>query len=166
MVVTRSHHGASELAAGTIMQEWKVASSGICTRYGGWWPCLWQGSWNFMILEVLSTQAILWFYWQERCYKLAQLSERNRAFQRRCFNFYMENFGKLFHSSHVAFIRTVHIPPVHKAARKPLQLSKRLSCICGSIPRKIFQRPITTYHSPTQSAADLSARTSCRQPLL
>ena len=34
-----------------------AAWSGI--RYGGWWPCLWQGSWNLMILP---TQAILWFY--------------------------------------------------------------------------------------------------------
>ena len=21
-------------------------------KWGGWWPCLWQGGWRFMILEV------------------------------------------------------------------------------------------------------------------
>jgi len=34
-------------------------------RYGGWWPCLWCGSWSFMILEVPSNpghSVILWFY--------------------------------------------------------------------------------------------------------
>ena len=23
-------------------------------KWGGWWPCLWQGGWNLMILEVPS----------------------------------------------------------------------------------------------------------------
>ena len=26
-----------------------------------WWPCLWQAVWNWVIFEVISTQAILWF---------------------------------------------------------------------------------------------------------
>jgi len=30
-------------------------------RYGGWWPCLQQGGWSFMILEVPSNP-IVWFY--------------------------------------------------------------------------------------------------------
>jgi len=32
-------------------------------RYGGWWPCLWQAGWSFVILEVpsnLSHSVILW----------------------------------------------------------------------------------------------------------
>jgi len=33
-------------------------------KCGGWWPCLWQGGWSFMILEVpsnLGHSVILWF---------------------------------------------------------------------------------------------------------
>ena len=35
------------------------------TECGGWWPCLWQGGWSFMILEVPSNTGhseILWCY--------------------------------------------------------------------------------------------------------
>ena len=30
-----------------------------CRTSGGWWPGLWQGDWNLVILGVLPTQAIL-----------------------------------------------------------------------------------------------------------
>ena len=44
------------------MGPW-AAWSGI--KCGGWWPCLWQGGWSFMILEVpskLGHSVILQFY--------------------------------------------------------------------------------------------------------
>ena len=34
------------------MGPWAAWSSIKC---GGWWPCLWQGGWSFMILEVPSS---------------------------------------------------------------------------------------------------------------
>jgi len=43
------------------MEPWATWCS---TRSGGWWPCLWQGGWNLMILGVPSNPShwvILWF---------------------------------------------------------------------------------------------------------
>ena len=43
------------------MGAWAAWSS---IKWGGWWPCLWWGSWRFMILEVPSNpghSVILWF---------------------------------------------------------------------------------------------------------
>ena len=41
------------------MGLWAAWSS---IRYRGWWPCLWQEGWSFMILGDPSSQVILWFY--------------------------------------------------------------------------------------------------------
>ena len=44
------------------MGPWAAWSSITC---GGWWPCLWQGGWRFMIHEVSSNPShsvILWKY--------------------------------------------------------------------------------------------------------
>jgi len=43
------------------MRPWATWSS---TRSGGWWPCLWQGDWNLLILGDPSNQShsmILWY---------------------------------------------------------------------------------------------------------
>ena len=43
------------------MGPWAAWSS---IRYGGWWPCMWQGGWSLRILEVPSNpnhSMILWF---------------------------------------------------------------------------------------------------------
>ena len=46
------------------MGPWATWSS---TRSGGWWPCLWQGDWNLMILgipSIPSHSVILWSWEQ------------------------------------------------------------------------------------------------------
>ena len=46
-----------EVVDAPSLEVFKARLNGAAWSYikcGGWWPCLWQGGWRFMILEVPS----------------------------------------------------------------------------------------------------------------
>ena len=49
----------------STMTKWQYRTSlwrWALLKCGGWWPCMQQGGWSLMILEVPSNPTILWFY--------------------------------------------------------------------------------------------------------
>lgn len=61
------HRLPREVVDSISLEVFKVSLDGAAwssIRYGGWWPCLWQGYWSLMIFEVPSNpnRSMIFFY--------------------------------------------------------------------------------------------------------